>query len=319
VDGGENLNYKKKIVVANTGDDSLTFINDNMDYKVETFKIKDLSNFNQKQIINGFYGCYIGPYDLAFDGKDYLYCTNIYDNSILKIDLKSKKVMDIVPVGKHPSCIKYFKNKLYVANSDSNSVSVVDEDSFSLIENIPVGEKPVDIQIDEKNNKLYVANGNGFSIDVIDLNSDERNVIKLTDNPVKMILDGSQMYILSNVNNGILNNSNIYIMDIESYSIKSIDNFKSIFNNMIQINGSEVIFITNMDNGYLYRMDIRRRNLLSKTYLRGMPNKLEWDGDSLLYISNIFTNTVTVFNIKLNKIVDNIKVGKEPSGILVFK
>jgi len=318
VDGGEDLNYKKKIIVANTGDDSLTFINNNMDKEVETFKIKDLTNFNGKQIINRFHGCYIGPYDLAFNGKDYLYCTNIYDNSILKIELSSKKVIDIVPVGKHPSSIKYFQNRLYIANSDSNSVSVVDEDSFSLIENIPVGEKPIDLQIDEKNKKLYVANGNGFSIDVIDLEGEERNIIKLADNPVKMIIDDNRMYILSNVNNGMLNNSNIYVLDLESYKIKSINNFKGIFNNMIQINGNEVVFITNMDNGYLYRMDIKKRNLLSKTYLRGMPNKLEWDGDNILYISNIFTNTVTVFNIKLNKVINNIKVGSEPNGILVI-
>ncbi len=52
---------------------------------------------------------------------------------------------------------------------------------------------------------------------------------------------------------------------------------------MLKINGSEIIFITNMDNGYLYRMNIAKGGLLSKVYLKGgMPNKLEWDGDNTL-------------------------------------
>ena len=107
-----------------------------------------------------------------------------------------------MPVGKYPTCIRYYKSNLYIVNSDSNSVSVVEESSFSLLENIPVGEKPIDIEVDEKNDKLYIANGNGFSIDVIDLNGKGKERIKLVDNPVKLIIDDGIMYILSNVNNG---------------------------------------------------------------------------------------------------------------------
>lgn len=316
MDGGEGLSSNKRIVVANTGDDSLVFIDNWMSGEIEVVKIKELECFNPTQTRAKFNSCYIGPYDLATDGKKYLYCSNIYDNSIIKIELNTRKVVDIVPVGRYPTCIRYYKNKIYAANSDSNSLSVVEENSFLLVENIPVGEKPVDIQIDEKTNKIYVANGNGFSIDVIDLNGEKKRNIKLMDNPIKMIIDDGLMYILSNVNNG-LNNSKIYVMDLETYSIRSINNLKGIFNNMIKVNGSEVIFITNMDNGYLYRMDVEKRNLLSKIYLGGMPNKLEWDGDNMLFISNVSNNVINIFDIELNKAIDSIKVGKEPNGILV--
>lgn len=317
MDGGEGLSSNKRIVVANTRDDSLVFIDNWMNREIEIVKIKDLENFSSKQIRDKFNSCNIGPYDLATDGKKYLYCSNIYDNSIIKIDLDTRKLVDISPVGRYPSCIRYYKNNVYVVNSDSNSISIVEEDSFLLIENIPVGEKPVDIQIDEKSEKIYVANGNGYSIDVIELNGEKKKNIKLKDNPVKIIIDDEVMYILSNVSNG-LNDSNIYVMDLETYTIKPISNLKGIFNNMIKIKGSEVIFTTNMDNGYLYRMDVKKRNLLSKTYLGGMPNKLEWDGDNVLFISNVSTNVIDVFDIKLNKVTYSIKVGREPNGILVF-
>lgn len=316
MDGGEGLSSNKRIVVANTGDDSLVFIDNWMSGEIEVVKIKELESFNPTQTRTKFNSCHIGPYDLTTDGQKYLYCSNIYDNSIIKIELNTRKVVDIVPVGRYPTCIRYYKNKIYTANSDSNSLSVVEENSFLLVENIPVGEKPVDIQIDEKTNKIYVANGNGFSIDVIDLNGEKKKNIKLMNNPIKMIIDDGLMYILSNVNNG-LNNSKIYVMDLETYSIRSINNLKGIFNNMIKVNGSEVIFITNMDNGYLYRMDVEKRNLLSRTYLGGMPNKLEWDGDNLLFISNVSNNVINIFDIELNKAIDSIEVGKEPNGILV--
>ncbi|NLY77819.1 MAG: hypothetical protein GX080_07010 [Tissierellia bacterium] len=311
------MTYKKKLIVANTRDDSLAFVDSWIDGEMEIVQIKDSDNYDQKNLMVKFHSYHIGPYDLSTDGKNYLYCANIYDNSVMKIDLVTRKIIDLVPVGKHPSCIRYFNNHLYIANGDSNSISVVEEESFSLIENIPVGEKPIDMQIDEDNNKLYVANGNGLSIDVIDLKEEKRNTIKLQDNPVKLLIDDERMYILSNVNNGLLNNSNVYIMDLKAYRIKPISNLKGIFNSMIQIYGSEVIFITNIDNGYLYRMDIKKGKLLSKTYIGGMPNRLEWDGDKILYISNILTNHITVFDISLNKPIYNIRVGREPNGIIL--
>lgn len=227
-------------------------------------------------------------------------------------------MIDILAVGSYPTCVKYFDGHLFVANTDSNSISIIDEKNFSLIENIPVGEKPTYIEIDEINMDLYVVNSNGYSIDIINLNRDDYRIIKLNDNPIKITIFEKYIYILSNVNSGSIYNSNISIISLEDYKEESSTQLKGIFSNMVKINNREIIFITNMENGCLYRMDIKRNNLLSKTYLNGMPNKLEWDRDNVLYISNISTNMLTIFDINTNEIIGNIKVGKEPNGILVF-
>lgn len=311
------LKLKEKVIVANTGDDTLTFINFDGERRASTLNLKDLVEFSEEKAVK-FQGPHIGPYDLEYDGKEYIYCTNVYDNSVLKIELRSREVVDIITVGKYPTCIKYFDKYLYITNSDSNSVSVVDVEDFSIVENISVGEKPIDIEIDKKSKKLYIANCNGHSIDVIDIVGDDRKVIRLVDNPVKMIIDNDQMYILSNANNGTYNNGNVSIMNLETYKIKNSCNIEGIFNNMVKVNGREIIFITNMDNGYLYRMDIKRGNLLSKTYLSGMPNKLEWNGENILFVSNISTNMLTVFDTKLNRVIGNIKVGLEPNEVLTL-
>lgn len=316
MDGGEKLVLKGKMLVANTGDDTLTFIDlDNK--KTEPIDLKRNLLINNRKNIR-IEGCFIGPYGLVSNGGEHIYFTNVYDNSIFKMDLKNKNIVDILAVGSYPTCIKYFNDHLFITNTDSNSISIIDEESFSLVENIPVGEKPTYIEIDESNKNIYVVNSNGYSIDLISLKGDEHRNIKLSNNPVKINIFENQIYILSNVNNGLINNSQISIIDLETYQEKSSTQIEGIFSNMLKINGSEIIFVTNMDNGYLCRIDIEREKILSKTYLKGMPNKLEWNRENILFITNISTNTLTLFDIEANRVIENILVGKEPNGILVL-
>ena len=134
-----------KILIANTGEDSLTIIDESI-YKT-IFLSKLIEEKGDNWISEGNR---LGPYDIEIGEKDDVYIANSYDNSIMKIDLQNIKLLGIIKVGKNPTCIKKFRNKIYVANSDSNSISIIDENTFSLIENISVGEKPTDIQIDEE-------------------------------------------------------------------------------------------------------------------------------------------------------------------------
>jgi len=314
VDGGDILN-SQKVVVANTRDDSLTFI-DLLGAETEIMDLKESILYSGNRNMQNIY---LGPYELEGDSRGNLYCTNVFDNSILKIDLKEKKVKDILAVGKNPTCIKCFENSLFIVNSDSNSVSVIDTVAFTLAENIQVGGKPVDIEIDEKSKKIYIASYYGQSIEIIDLISHDKTSIKIKNNPVKMILKDSLLFVLTHINNGVTDISNLSIIDLTRNVEINIGNFKGIFNDMMIIRGREIVFVTNMDNGYLYRMDIESRDLSSKTYLSGMPNKLGWDGEDMLFITNTSNNVLTLFDIKQNRIIDNIKVGKEPNGIFVLK
>ncbi|NLW22693.1 MAG: YncE family protein [Tissierellia bacterium] len=309
------MKLKGKVIVANTGDDTLTYIDIEDRKVIETVDLKKIMKRDRPNTL-GPYSSFIGPYDLAYNGKNYIYCTNAYNNSVFKMNLESKEIVDILHVGSFPTCIKYFKNHLFITNSDSNSISVIDENQFTLLENIPVGEKPSHIEIDK--DSMYVVNSNGYSINVIDLKGVGNKIIRLKNNPVKLFFMENQLYVLSNIDNGGIYYSNISIIDLRSYEIKESKDFKGNFSNMLKINGNEIIFITNINDGYLYRMDIKSKKLISKTYLAGMPNKLERDRENILLISNISTNMLTLFNIESNSIIDNIKVGLEPNGILVL-
>src|SRR5690606_22701339 len=185
-------------------------------------------------------------------------------------------------------------------------------------ENIPVGEKPIDIEIDEIQKKLYIANSNGSSINIIDLDEYKNQTIKLKNNPLKIIIEDEYMYILYSVNNGTINNSNISIMNLKNYSEEEIFQLKGIFTTMLKLNDKEIVFITSIDEGYICRLDIEKRNLLSKTKLMGMPNRIKWDRDNTIFITDIANDILYFFNIKENNLTDYIKVGKEPGGILII-
>lgn len=309
------MKLKEKIIIANTGDDTLTCIN-LLDKKTDkVIHLKETISDDTNTILDT---PSIGPWDMIYDGYKFLYCTSAYDNSVFKIDIISGNLVDKLYVGSFPTSIKAFNNRIFIANSDSNSISVVDENEFYLIENIPVGEKPIDIEIDEVQKKLYIANSNGNSINIVDLEEYKNQTIRLKNNPIKMILEDEYMYILYSVNNGTINNSNISIMNLKNYREDEIIQLKGIFTTMLKLNDKEIVFITSIDEGYICRLDIEKRNLLSKTKLMGMPNRIKWDGDNIIFITDIAKDILYFFDIEENRLIDYIKVGREPGGILII-
>lgn len=301
-----------KILVANTGDDSL-FFKDNEKTKTIYLKkiLKDYDNSYQESE-------QLGPYDMVLGEKEIVYITNSYDNSVMKIDIENDKLLKYIKVGRNPTCIRKFNGKIYIANSDSNTISVVDEESFSLIEDISVGEKPTDIEIDEKNLRVLIANGNCFTISILDLSNETISSILLSKHPIKIIIEGKAIFILSYKNNGMTNYSNLSILDMETYKqIMSID-LKGIFGSFIKVKGRLEFFLTNVEDGYVYKIDLNKNMKISKTYLGGMPNNIIYDGKNKIYISNILNNDLTVIHTDINEIIDNFRVGKEPNGILLL-
>ncbi|WP_159436052.1 YncE family protein [Anaerosalibacter sp. Marseille-P3206] len=316
--GGEDYTMELKVIVANTGEDSIGIIDLKNNYITEQIPIKSL--IKEDNNLNIYLDTYhIGPYALCLSSnKEKIYLSNIYDNSIYKIDISTMKIEDLIPVGKFPVCVEVYEELIYVLCSDSNSISIIDENSFKLIGNIALGEKPGDIEIDRLSQKIYIANSNGYSIDVIDLKKDSINSIKLNKNPIKIQIEKDLMYILSNINNGVLNCSNISVMKLtDNTIIKSID-MNGIYNNMIKPFGKELLYITSFENGYIFKMDLYTGNIIIKRFIDGMPNKIIYFENNKLLISNISKDCVTIFDTIGDKVVTNIKVGNEPNGLILI-
>lgn len=293
---------KEKIVVANTGEDSLSIIDIKNNYKTD------------KIYFDSFL---IGPYGIYTNYKmDKIYITNSYNNSVSKVNLVNNKIVDLVSVGSCPTCIKGYNNLILISNSDSNSISIINEYCFKLIENISVGEKPNDIEIDKATGKVYVANSNGHSIEVIDLEKNTIERISLKSNPVKIQLEKNFLYILSIKNEGFYNMSNISILDLNNNNIIKTLDLKGIFNYMIKLKGKNIIFVSDIEKGYLYKVDIKKGIIIAKIYIGGMPNKILSSRDNILYIANISKNIISKVNYKDRKVIKTINVGSEPNDLI---
>lgn len=309
------MNYHK-ILVANTGEDTL-ILQDLRDYsKFKTLLLSKLTN--SKEAILTYENNQLGPYDLTLGNENIIYVTNAYDNSIMKIDIENNKLLGFLKVGRNPTCLKSFKEKIYVANTDSNSISIIDEKTFSLIEDIAVGEKPTDIQIDEETSKIFIANANCYTINILDLNREKIQSIVLSKQPIKMIIESERLFVLSYINNGVTNCSNLSELQRGSNKIiRSID-LKGIFGNMVKIKGKDIFYLSNGEDGSIYKIILNNKVDISKIYLGGLPNTMKWDGETRLYIANALNNHITIIDEPKNQICGNIRVGKEPNGILLL-
>ncbi|WMM23689.1 hypothetical protein RBU61_12235 [Tissierella sp. MB52-C2] len=305
-----------RILVANTGDDSLTLKDFKDDSKSKTIFLSKLVG---KEIDNDILeNSKLGPYDMIKGEEKNIYITNSYDNSVMKIDMGSEKLLGFIKIGKNPTSIKSFKGKIYIANSDSNSISVVDEKTFSLIEDISVGERPTDIQIDEIGLKVFIANGNCYTINILDLNSEKISSITLTKQPIKMIIENTRLFILSYKGNGMNNYSNLSEIEIKDHKTKVSIDLKGIYANFVKIKGRDLFYLSNVEDGYIYRILIDKEISISKIYLGGMPNSIKWNGKANLYITNILNNELNIFQESNSLNIKNIRVGKEPNGILLL-
>lgn len=301
------LGYSK-ILVANTGEDSLT--------------LRDMENNNISQKISLKTlvedGESLGPDHMDIGRDGLLYIVNSYDDSLVKIDLEKTRVVDLIKVGRYPTCIKIFKGKIYVLNRDSNSMSIIDEEDFDLVENISLGEGPSDIEVDSEGFRIFIANRNSRSINILNLASDEMSSINLDEEPIKIIIENNRLFVLSNINKGNINYSNLSELEIDSQDPIMTIKLKGLFLDMIKIRDREVFYMINIDDGYLYRVSLEKKERIKKTYLGGMPSSIIWDGKDILYITNSLNNSLSLVAEDDQRIISNIRVGKEPNRVLLL-
>lgn len=297
-----------KILVSNIGDNSLSLID------LETKKV--IQNISLRKIIGENKN--IGPSHMEISKDGLLYLVNSYDDSLMKIDIEEVSLINWIKVGRYPSCLGVFKDEIYVVNSDSNSISIIDEKEFTLIEDISLEERPTDMAIDREGFKIFIANANSHSISILDLNNNDIEHIRLDKQPIKIIIENNRLFLLSYVNNGIENYSNLSELGINKQNtIRSID-FKGIFSDLIKIKDKEIFYMLNIDEGYLYRVFMDKEIKITKIYLGGMPNSICWDGENDLYITNSLSGLLSLVDESNQEIICNIRVGKEPNAILLL-
>jgi YVTN family beta-propeller protein len=181
-----------------------------------------LADFGYKK----YSGLYRGaPVEGAFspDGK-YLYFTNYamygkgftkeghdtcspasgYDTSFLsRINLSTKKIDAIYPVGSVPKVVKITPDNKYllVSNWCSYTVTIISVETGKTVTSIRIGRYPRGIAITKDSRYAYVAEMGGANIHRIDLSDFSQTLIPVGPNPRAVVLspDGTKLYVTMNV------------------------------------------------------------------------------------------------------------------------
>ncbi len=144
---------------------------------------------------------YLTPVELRFspDGsKLYVVCED--DDSVLAVDLRTRRVISRAIVGHRPQDVAVSPDgeRLYVSNSWSDTVSEIDAKTFSVRRTLPVGWGPVGLTTDRAGKILYVANSIGNDVSLLDLSRGveiKRLAAWRSPHQVTLSRDGRSVYV----------------------------------------------------------------------------------------------------------------------------
>ena len=249
----------------------------------------------------------------SIDGTK-IYVANSGSNSISVIDTSVNRVSATIDNwGYSPEelALSWDDSTLFATNPRSNNVSVIDLSSNMAVDRINVGENPIDIVSDMERRKLYVSNYYSLSISVVDMDTRVvEKTISISSNPKYLALCDDRLY----TSNESVND--VYIVNIPSYSINTVNIGSSPerlicgLTNRVYVGNIAFDEISFLHTGL---------NMISKNIaVGGSPAGMDVDAmRRKLYVSNKSSGDISVIDIKKERVVKTVQVGKKPHDIIL--
>ncbi|MDR3189648.1 MAG: beta-propeller fold lactonase family protein [Lactobacillaceae bacterium] len=210
----------------------------------------------------------------------------------------------------------------YVTNTDSNDISVVDLLTEKELGRIGIGDSPRGaMAIDKKRNLGYVSNTAGETISVIDLvhNTETRRIaVGLAPRGVDISPDFNYLFV-SNSGSGSLS-----IVDLENQQVvKTILVGRNPRQLSISLDG-RLVCVPNFGSDSISLIEINYENITDSQVL----NEIELSKDAkpyhayidkfenIIFTANTFNSSVSVIDLKTQRVVDNIIVGAGPRAVI---
>lgn len=138
------------------------------------------------------------------EGHDTCSPASGFDTSFLsRINLESKKIDAVYPVGSVPKVVKVTPDNKYilVSNWCSYTVTVISVDTGKTVTSIKIGRYPRGIAITGDGKYAYVAEMGGSNIHRINLSDFSKTLIPVGSNPRAVVLspDETKLYVTMNV------------------------------------------------------------------------------------------------------------------------
>ncbi|OQP44449.1 hypothetical protein A4H97_08710 [Niastella yeongjuensis] len=157
----------------------------------------------------------ISPAGITIDDqRQLLYVVTKENNSLYVVDMKTKTIVQQLPLGgeAYTCLLSPNKKELYISGWATNKILVYDTWKHTMIDSVAVGDNPNDMCLNKKGTLLYVANANDNSVSVIDIT--KRKVLETlnaalyttqlsgsTTNSVSLTADEKTLYIANADNN----------------------------------------------------------------------------------------------------------------------
>ncbi|MCU9814832.1 YncE family protein [Paraclostridium sp. AKS73] len=240
-----------------------------------------------------------------------MYIPSSFDGVLYVLDIGKEKIIDSVSIGGNLSQVSLCKNELFIANEDSNSIYVLNKDNLEPIGVISVDNMPHGFAYDKVNNKLYVP-----CIDSILCIDIEKKVVER-----KVDLDYKAWHIKIDKYKDIIYTSTldgkIIILDKKNLNIiDTIGNFLIPVEICVNYK-KEYIYIADLGYKAIKILDYKTHKEIGCIKVNGNPQGLELSNDSeFLFLTDTFNNSVKIYGTDKNEIIDEIKVGKEPTTIV---
>lgn len=222
--------YGKRIVTANTYNDSVSFFN--AETLVEEKNLK------------------VGPKPndiVVVEDKLYTICGE--SNAVVVHDINDEKVICEISTGSWPHSLEFYSKKdlILVSNLEGNSITVISKENYNIIKTISTPEYPTRLKVSNDREMLYVCesylgNEQDGYLDIFSLKDFSRiKRIRLGTSPIDLCEDNKNIYI-SNFTDG-----SISIVDKEMLKVKS------------------TLYVGGMPKGIIKHLD----NLYVADYLKG--------------------------------------------------
>lgn len=279
-------------------------------YLSQSLSVIDYQTLKLEKEIN--LGPDIYPHHFCIEkDKNIMYIPSSFDGVLYVLDIGKEQIIDSVSIGGNLSQVSLCKNELFVANEDSNSIYVLDKDNLEPIGVISVDNMPHGFAYDKVDNKLYVP-----CIDSILCIDIEKKIVER-----KVDLDYKAWHIKIDKYKDIIYTSTldgkIIILDKKNLNIlDTIGNFLIPVEICVNYK-KEYIYIADLGYKAIKILDYKTHKEIGCIKVNGNPQGLELSNDSkFLFLTDTFNNSVKIYGTDKNEIIDEIKVGKEPTTIV---
>jgi YVTN family beta-propeller protein len=242
-----------------------------------------------------------------------VFVSNSGDNTISKIDIKTKKIVHSLPVFDEPRgmamCGK--SGNLYVVNKGRSSVAEVSPHDLSIICETPVGRGPRNVKLGDDGMFFATLNEEG-AVAVVSKVFNER--ILTNPNPYGLCRVKDDLYITS-IGHNCLSKVNLS-------SLKWVGTIPTGRHpaNIVYNPSSKHLYVTNLDDDTVTVFDLVQYKKLTDISVGKNPYAIALSKDNrFCYVTNNGDDQVSVIDTHILKTIQTIKVGRDPHGIAVFE